>query len=431
MIKILPMTAHQTFQAQLSRLYPDDDKKVKEITFQVTDDCCMKCSYCYQKHKQHHKLSFETAKKFIDKLLDTENPLSYLNPYSNTMGIVLDFIGGEPLMEVDLITQICDYLTNEMIKKNHPWLYKHRFSICSNGLLYFTPAVQKFLQKYHNRLSFTVSIDGNKELHDSCRVDLQGNGTYDRALAAMQHYATVYHGSLNTKMTLSPENIQYTSDAIINLINLKYDTIFANCVFEPGWTVQHAQTFYQELKKISNFICTSDLDHTVLLSLLDKRAFLPRYSDDNWCGGVGENMLALDYLGNYYPCLRYMESSLNGEQEPLIIGAIDTGFYTTEKQLKIKETLNSVTKTSQSTKECLECPIESGCAWCSGYNYQCYGTVNKRATNICLMHKARALGNWYFWKHYEKNTDFQNFLPKEQALQIISLKEWEELSIDE
>ena len=49
-----------------------------------------------------------------------------------------------------------------MIRKQHPWLYLIRFSICSNGLLYNTPTVQNFLKKYANFLSFSVSVDGNK-----------------------------------------------------------------------------------------------------------------------------------------------------------------------------------------------------------------------------------------------------------------------------
>ena len=72
-------------------------------------------------------------------------------------------------------------MTEQMIKKHHPWLFRHRFSICSNGLLYFDPKVQDFLHKYYTRVSFSISVDGNKELHDSCRIDKAGNGTYDRA----------------------------------------------------------------------------------------------------------------------------------------------------------------------------------------------------------------------------------------------------------
>jgi sulfatase maturation enzyme AslB (radical SAM superfamily) len=73
-----------------------------------------------------------------------------------------------------------------MIELNHPWLYHIRFNICSNGLLYNTPKVQEFFKKYHNFISFSISLDGNKELHDKCRIDLNNNGTYDRVVESIE-----------------------------------------------------------------------------------------------------------------------------------------------------------------------------------------------------------------------------------------------------
>jgi uncharacterized protein len=60
-----------------------------------------------------------------------------------------------------------------MIQMKHPWLLYFTSSMCSNGLLYNTPKVQAFFEKFGYWFAgYTVSIDGNKELHDMCRVDL-------------------------------------------------------------------------------------------------------------------------------------------------------------------------------------------------------------------------------------------------------------------
>ena len=67
----------ETFDGKISRLYLDPpeemhkykDRFVRTITFQVTDDCNLCCSYCYQINKGHHKMDFKTAKIFIDKIL--------------------------------------------------------------------------------------------------------------------------------------------------------------------------------------------------------------------------------------------------------------------------------------------------------------------------------------------------------------------------
>ena len=82
--------------------------------------------------------------------------------------------------------------------------------------------------------------------------------------------------------------------------------------------------------------------------------------------------------------------------------------------------------------ECFNCPIAQGCAWCSAYNYQKFGTANHRATFICPMHKARVLANVYYWNKYYRQNNIQkrmkNYCPKEWALDIISEEEYNMLN---
>ena len=73
-------------------------------------------------------MSFETAKKFLDRILDLENPDPYIN-LTNTPGVILEFIGGEPFLEVKLIDQICSYFMDKCIELDHPWLTKFRISL--------------------------------------------------------------------------------------------------------------------------------------------------------------------------------------------------------------------------------------------------------------------------------------------------------------
>lgn len=105
---LIKYKAYETepFESYIERLYPND-KKIHEITFQVTEDCCLRCTYCYQNHKTKHSLNFETAKLFIDDLLNDK--YQYFNK-NNTKGIIIDFIGGEPFLEIKLISQIAEYI---------------------------------------------------------------------------------------------------------------------------------------------------------------------------------------------------------------------------------------------------------------------------------------------------------------------------------
>ena len=226
-------------------------------------------------------------------------------------------------------------------------------------------------------------------------------------------------------MTLSPDNISYTYDAVINLINLGYIDIYLNCVYEEGWNLHHANILYNQMVKISDYILNNNLCEKIYISLFDENMFqpMPIEENNNWCGGAGNTMLAIDYKGDFYTCIRFMESSLNNSQEPLKIGTVLNGFFKTEKEKNAMEQLLSPTRTSQSTEECIYCPIAAGCSWCSGYNYQVTGSVNKRVTYICWMHKARALANVYYWnKVYEKykiNKEFKNYINPNDIQKII------------
>jgi radical SAM protein with 4Fe4S-binding SPASM domain len=143
-------------------------------------------------------------------------------------------------------------------------------------------------------------------------------------------------------------------------------------------------------------------------------------------------MIALDYKGDIYPCVRYMESSLGDTVPPLIIGNVRDGVAQSEACKLCIHSLKSVDRLSQSTEECINCRIAEGCAWCTAYNYQVFGTPDKRATYICIMHKARALANVYFWnKWYLKSGEkqyFKNNVPDDWALEIIDEEELRKLT---
>lgn len=383
---------------------------------------------CYQINKGHHSMPFDVAKRFIDMLLSAKSndDNMYINT-ENSPGLIIEFIGGEPFLEIDLMDKITDYFISEMLRLQHPWATRYMISICSNGLLYFNPKVQAFLEKHKTHLSFSITIDGNKKLHDSCRVRPDGTGSYDTAIAGVKDWMSKgrYMGS---KMTIAPANVMFTYDAVRSIIESGYDDININCVYEEGWTAEHAKILYDQLKLIADYMIDNDLVETHRVAMFEERFFHSKEPDDNdnWCGGTGA-MISVDYKGDIYPCIRYMESSLGTEIKPITIGNVYDGILTKQCERDCVECMRAVTRRSQSTDECFNCPIAEGCSWCSAYNYQTFGTVDKRATFICIMHKARCLGNVYFWNKWYRKTNqdkrFKNNMPDEWSLSIIDQSE--------
>ena len=162
---------------------------------------------------------------------------------------------------------------------------------------------------------------------------------------------------------------------------------------------------YREFKKIADYVIDNDLYNKVFIRIFDRKIYKPLPESDtaNWCGGIAGMNLAINYTGKMYTCIRYMESSLNGHQKDLPIGSISEGYLKTELYQKNYNYMENITRQSQSTNECLTCPVAAGCGWCSAYNYEKFGDINHRATFICPTHKAEALANVYYWnKLYKK-----------------------------
>ena len=407
----------EEFGDTLNRFFNNPNtENVRTITFQITDDCNLCCSYCYQINKGHHKMPFEIAKTLIDELLHNDKLIENYVKSKNSLGVILEFIGGEPLLEIDLIDQIIDYFIGQCIILHHPWIDRFRVSICSNGVLYFTPKVQEFIKKHQTHLSFSISIDGNKKLHDTCRVFSDGTGSYDLAIKAAKHYMEHYDNHLGSKMTLSPSNINFIFPALVNLWENGYAYIHANCVYEKGWTIEHARVLYNELKKVADYLLNNHLEKIKGTSILNLDLSQQKNtSDKNFCGGNG-NMLAIDYKGDLYPCLRYMESSIGQNQSPYIIGNVNDGIGYNQQTKDMIAGLD-VTYESQSPQVCIDCPVSSECGWCSALNYQEFGTINKRTTYTCLMHKARVLANYYYQNKMGGNYPF--LINKQDAIDII------------
>lgn len=414
----------------IRQIYFQEDPKVScpTVTFQVTDDCCLNCSYCYQINKGHRMMSKDTIKQGIDllfKMYDENKEDAFINHH--THGLIIEFIGGEPLMNMPVITYGSKYFLDECIKRDHPWLTNFRFNFSTNGQLYFNKEVQDYLYLFGGLSTINITIDGPKELHDSCRKDFEGNGSFDQAIAAFKDW--VNRGNVaTTKITIAPENLPYLNKILDFFAELGCTEIYANPIFEREWTIEDAQLYYKQLKLIADKLL---LYENIEFSPFGELIGLPLSTshNENWCGGTG-NMLSFDPDGIAYPCIRYMESSLGTNRAPLQIGDV-TGIYIKEEHKKIMQQFSTITRRSQSTDECYYCPVAGGCSWCSAWNYQKYGTYNKRDTNICWMHRARTLANSYYQnKLFILNGEkrrFPVYLPRDIAIQIISAEEYNEL----
>ena len=373
----------------------------KSITFIVTKDCQLACKYCYLVGKNtKERMPWEVAKRAIDYILDHENEMP-------EAGVVWDFIGGEPFLEIGLIDRICDYLKVEMFRRNHHWFDSYRFSISTNGLNYDSDKVQCFIRKNLLHLNIGITIDGTRRKHDLNRIwrDVdtgqtntdprgKGRGSYDDVVKNIPLWLSQFPQA-GTKVTISSPDIPYIKESVLHLYSLGIHEVNINCVFEDVWKDGDDCLFEEQLTELADAIIENGYYEKFACSFFNEGIGRPMdclLQNNNWCGAG--KMLAIDAQGNFYPCTRFAQYSLRNK-EARILGNIYEGI----NRNKLRPFL-LLDRCTQSTQECIDCNVAEGCAWCQGENYDAADTptIYQRSTAICKMHKARVRANNYYWR---------------------------------
>jgi uncharacterized protein len=337
-------------------------------------------------------MSFDVAKQAIDYILDHESEFK-------EESVVWDFIGGEPFLEIELIDKICDYLKAEMFRRNHHWFNSYRFSFSTNGINYHEEKVQRFIKKNISHLSIGITIDGTEKKHDLNRVYKHtGKGSYQSVVRNIPLWLEQFPDA-GTKVTISSADIPYIKESVLHLYSLGIHQVNINCVFEDVWKEGDDKLLEEQLLQLADTIIDNDFYKDYSCSFYSENIGKPLdiRHNNNWCGAG--MMLSVDAAGNFYPCTRFAAYSLRSKK-PLIIGNVYDGI-----NYNLLRPFLTLDRTTQSTEECINCEVASGCAWCQGENYDAADTptIYQRATAICKMHKARVRANNYYWnKLYRK-----------------------------
>ena len=360
----------------------------QQLTFVVTQDCNLRCKYCYMTDKNNKNvMTFDIAKKIIDYFIDNRDILF------STDYVVLDFIGGEPLLEIALIDQIVDYFILSTYMKKSKWFGKFRINIQSNGVLVDTQEVQHFLRKHKNMLSLGITIDGTEIKHDSQRIFPNGKGSYaivekNYKTAVQQKYTD------STKVTFGSEDLKYLKESIIHLWSMGIQSVPANIVYEDVWKDRDEEVYLEQLISLADYIIDNHLwDKYNTTFFSDSIGF--KTPDEDLMRpicGTG-NMYCVDANGDIYNCVRFMKYSLN-DKDSRKIGDIYNGVDADRVR-----PLKTLFTRYVSERQCIDCKINLNCTYCAGNNYDTSenDSMFYRSTAICKMFKAQVKANNYYW----------------------------------
>ena len=376
-------------------------------TLNTTESCNLSCTYCYEINKKSKHLSLDTAKAFIDLLLSSEDPINVKgtpNEWILDSGIILDFIGGDSLMNPELLDEILSYFQFKLWDTNHRAKDNWRASISTNGTLFVRPEVRKFCEKWRATLSLGVSIDGSPSIHDKYRVFPDGSPTSPIIQESWPWFKSLFpEDSLSTKATASKATIPFLYDSLVYMhetLGLRW--ISQNFIMEDmNLTSSDLEELDRQLEKSVYYLLEHKDD--LFWSML-RREFTEakRSEGSDWtsmgtCGSG--SMLALSIDGNIYPCFRWLPHSQPDERKKMIAGTVSDGFN--NKSIFDEVRTGAYRQTCSRDPKCAVCEYESACPYCIAGCYAETGEF-KRQTYICEVIKLQVKWAKIYWKKLEE-----------------------------
>jgi uncharacterized protein len=399
-------------------------------TIHTNDNCNLKCAYCYETGKAHdiesddkfwkttkyadnkrsynfvkkscaaRVVKFETAKQFLKSILDyAESPvfdeaIEIVRGEQNDY-LIVDFIGGDSLQYPELLDQIATWLTRYFATHEHRWKYRWMMSISSNGVTLLNPNARKFCEKWKNKLSLGMSIDGCPEYHDLNRFTFANDGS-GKKMGSWKYIMEVWpwfiknfqNDSQRTKWTVAPNGYKYLLDSVKFLHEkLGMTTIFFNRVMEEHMkdTAEDVMELISQFSKIKEYVIEHHLDlmvdpfNYVYTTAQTKQELLEENADWSRCG-FGK-MPALAFDNNVYPCFRMVPGS-NELKDPTSFrqGTYNDIFENLEMLKSIQH--NSKGCNLRTPEKCEKCKLYSICPHCAAGCVTEDGTLLK-TTSVC------------------------------------------------
>lgn len=373
-------------------------------TINTTEDCNLRCKYCYETNKRPVSIDFEKCKKFIDLVLSDEDFCSLKGTDREWIyeGRVFDFIGGDSLMDVKLLDKIFTYINTKWNLLENPPVRGWRASISSNGTLFSRKEVKEFCEKWKDNLSLGVSIDGCPEIHDMNRVFPDGSPSMPKILECWDWYQKTFPSDgYSTKATCAKSSIPYLYDSLVymhEVLGLKW--INQNFIMEDtGCTEEDYKELDKQLEKCVNYVF--EHRHEMYWSMLDRNTFTPKERDKDFyesgrCGSGCMPCLSID--GKIYPCFRWLPHTQNGKVGVMCVGDVDHGFNHKENFVAVQK--GSIRANCTRDPKCLDCEYETCCPYCIGGCYAEHGDFI-RTTHICEIIKLQCKWTKIYWDRYD------------------------------
>ncbi|QUI25757.1 thioether cross-link-forming SCIFF peptide maturase [Vallitalea pronyensis] len=346
---------------------------VKALCLHIAHDCNLVCRYCFAGEGEYHgdrsMMSSEVGKKAIDFLIQHSG---------HRKNLEIDFFGGEPLMNFDVVKEIVEYAKTKE-EKHHK---NFRFTITTNGVLLNDENMDYINNNMYN---VVLSIDGRKAIHDQMRPASNGKGSYDLILPKfIQMAESRNQENYYVRGTFTHHNLDFSQD-VLHLADCGFKQISVEPVVAPPnmpYALQEADMdtlceqydiLAKEMLQRKKAGKAFNFFH-FMIDLSQGPCVVKRLSG---CGS-GTEYLAVTPWGDLYPCHQFVG------MEDFKMGDVDTGVTNVVKQNDFKGC------SVYSKQKCQSCWAKFYCSGgCSANAYQFHGNIHDVYDMGCTLEKKR------------------------------------------
>ena len=365
--------APDTFQSMAGHLKEKTAGVVKALCLHVAHTCNLNCAYCFASQGKYHGeravMSFEVGKRALDFLIENSGTRRNLE---------VDFFGGEPLMNFDVVKQLVEYARS--VEKQHNKNF--RFTLTTNGLQIDDDVIE-FANKECSNV--VLSLDGRKEIHDRYRVDYNGKGSWDRIVPKFQKLVEARSGkNYYMRGTFTHANPDFLND-IKQMLDLGFTELSMEpVVCAPGdpseLTKDDLPIVLEQYEKLAQLMIERKKEgkpftfYHYMLDLTDGPCIYKRISG---CGS-GTEYMAVTPWGDLYPCHQFVGD------EKFRLGNIWEGV--TNKEIQNEFAACNV----YAHPECKDCWARLYCSGgCAANAYHSTGSVTGVYEYGCTLFKKR------------------------------------------
>lgn len=365
--------AKDTFEPMAGKLKQKSAGVIKALCLHVAHTCNLNCSYCFASQGKYHGdralMSLDVGKRALDFLIENSGTRRNLE---------VDFFGGEPLMNWDVVKQLVGYAR----KREKETGKNFRFTLTTNGMLIDDDVIDFSNREMSN---VVLSLDGRKEIHDRLRVDYAGNGSYDRIVPKFQEFVKRRgDGDYYMRGTFTHANPDFLNDVKV-MLDLGFDKLSMEPVVcapgdEAALTEQDLPVVFEQYEKLAELMLEREKagkPFTFYHYMIDLTGGPCIYKRISGCGS-GTEYMAVTPWGDLYPCHQFV-----GE-EKYKLGDIWNGVTAKDVQDEFA-CCNVYTR-----PDCADCWAKLYCSGgCAANAYHSTGSVNGVYKYGCELFKKR------------------------------------------